>query len=185
MVGGEDNDLTGSSVLGYLRLRFKDESGRPLAGVEVRVVCGGVVIYATPRYGGTNPTTDSEGYTPWIIVPIGTFRGTTLETNIITVTAYHEGTEITETIETSLETDTINKEIVIPPPPESGSGSLLFAYYLFQLYSSSNSGVVVVGVGVGALAAAATLAVLLYRRRRRREGRLHGPDVCLAPTHPK
>lgn len=109
---GEGNDFTGSRVLAYLRVFVRGMMDVPLyqfyrefpvdfpaCGAEVEVVCGGVVVYATPRYGGVNATADSMGYTPWILVQLGAFEGTTFKSNPVTVKVYYEGVEQTKTRE--------------------------------------------------------------------------------------
>ncbi|MFB0563394.1 MAG: nitrous oxide reductase family maturation protein NosD [Candidatus Lokiarchaeia archaeon] len=71
------NDLTGSVVSNFLRIRVVDRGGVPVGGVDVRVASGGVDVYASAGYGGGNESTGVDGMTAWITVPYQRYTGVT------------------------------------------------------------------------------------------------------------
>ncbi|MEM3594814.1 MAG: NosD domain-containing protein [Candidatus Jordarchaeaceae archaeon] len=85
-----NNDFTGSVEANYLRVKVVKFLGYPISGADVKVETDGTVVYKTPHFSGTNSTTDSDGATPWIIVPYKTFTtNDTMTRNITTVTVWN------------------------------------------------------------------------------------------------
>ncbi|MEM3587030.1 MAG: NosD domain-containing protein [Candidatus Jordarchaeaceae archaeon] len=83
-----DNDFMGSLESYYLRVRVANAQGNPITCAHIKVETDGVILYATSYFGGTDSTTDSNGLTPWIIVPYGIFTTNdtmTYYNNIVTV----------------------------------------------------------------------------------------------------
>ncbi len=74
-VGCVGDDLSGSTVSNFLRIRVVDRGGVPVAGVDVRVASDGVDVYASPGYGGVNESTGVDGLTAWITVPYQRYTG--------------------------------------------------------------------------------------------------------------
>ncbi len=86
-----NNDFTSSVVANYLRIEVRDSTGSPILGVDVRVETDGTVIYATLWYGGSNLTTDQNGFTPWIAVPYMTFTtNDTMSDSATNAEVYHQ-----------------------------------------------------------------------------------------------
>jgi len=69
------NDLTGSIWMNYMRVQIKDDQGIPVPDAEVMIKTDGVVKYATPMFGGSDPLTNHNGLIPWLLVAYKT--GTT------------------------------------------------------------------------------------------------------------
>nr|MDO8081448.1 hypothetical protein [Candidatus Freyarchaeota archaeon] len=69
------NDLSGSVVSNFLRIRVVGLSGIGVSGVDVMVASGGVVVYASPGYGGGNASTGVDGCTGWFAVPYQRYSG--------------------------------------------------------------------------------------------------------------
>ncbi|MFB0560869.1 MAG: NosD domain-containing protein [Candidatus Lokiarchaeia archaeon] len=85
-----NNDFTGSVWLNYLRLNITDSLGLPIPGVDVMVETDGVQVYATPHFAGSDPRTDQNGLTSWIVVPYKIFTGNdTMTENTVTVTVWN------------------------------------------------------------------------------------------------
>nr|MDO8081490.1 NosD domain-containing protein [Candidatus Freyarchaeota archaeon] len=86
-----NNNFTGSIEINYLRVKITDASGLPISGAHVKVE-NDIVVYATSYFGGSDPTTDSNGLTPWIAVPYRTFTGPlTMTENTTLITANYYG----------------------------------------------------------------------------------------------
>lgn len=68
-----NNYFNTSVVANLLFVNVTESGGLPLPGAEVLVVNNGEQIYATPYFGGTNSTTDSDGLTAVITVPYKIF----------------------------------------------------------------------------------------------------------------
>nr|MDO8082925.1 right-handed parallel beta-helix repeat-containing protein [Candidatus Freyarchaeota archaeon] len=87
---GVGNDLTGSIVANYLRVRILDHNGNPIQGADVKIENNGYPIYASPGFGGSNSTTDQNGLIERIIVPHQTnINGSWMvDTTIVTVSFF-------------------------------------------------------------------------------------------------
>ncbi|MFB0560864.1 MAG: NosD domain-containing protein [Candidatus Lokiarchaeia archaeon] len=87
-----NNDFTGSVWVNHLCVKVTDLMGFPISGADIKVVTDGTLVYATPWFGGSDPTTDSNGLTLWITVNYRTGTGIdTMTENITTVTVYYQG----------------------------------------------------------------------------------------------
>ncbi|MFB0564014.1 MAG: nitrous oxide reductase family maturation protein NosD [Candidatus Lokiarchaeia archaeon] len=84
-----NNDFTGSVVANWLRVNVTDVLGLPISSAHVKVE-NVTVVYATSYFSGSDPTTGSNGLTPWFAVPYKTFTGpVTMTDNSTTITVWY------------------------------------------------------------------------------------------------
>jgi len=98
------NNLTGSVVVNYLRVRVISSYTFPISGMNVKVTVNGSTVYATPWYGGRNFTTDKEGFTDWIPIPYQVYSGEIPFENIVEVQVLFLGSRVVNMSKSHTET---------------------------------------------------------------------------------
>nr|MDO8081814.1 NosD domain-containing protein [Candidatus Freyarchaeota archaeon] len=89
---GLNNNLAGSVSANFLRVKALAFGGGAVQGAQVKVQVDGNTIYDSIGFGGSNPPTDQNGLTEWIVVPYKTYvSGTTAVENITNVTVSYGG----------------------------------------------------------------------------------------------
>lgn len=86
-----DNILT---VKNYLHVRVLDIVLAPLPNSDVEVLDNLAQVYATPGFGGGDPTTNSNGKVNWIVVTDRIYVGSMIATENITIGEVAEGARI-------------------------------------------------------------------------------------------
>lgn len=103
------NDLTGSFVVNYLRIRVISSSSFPVSGMNVKVTVNGSTVYSTPWYGGSNSTTDKEGFTDWIPIIYQVYSGEIPFENIVEVQVFLLGSKVVNMSKSHIETFSVQQ----------------------------------------------------------------------------
>ncbi|MFB0560736.1 MAG: nitrous oxide reductase family maturation protein NosD [Candidatus Lokiarchaeia archaeon] len=146
------NDLSGSVVSNFLRIRVVDSAGVGVGGVDVRVASGGVDVYASPGYGGGNESTGVDGLTAWITVPYQRYSGVTSSALVVEVWVMGYGHRVVD-MSTS-HTETFKETNLLP-----------LVFFAASQGSQGIPSVLIVGGLVGVALIGCVLAVYMLRRR--------------------
>ncbi len=148
------NDLTGSTVSNFLRIRVVDGDGVGVSGVDVRVASDGVDVYASAGYGGSNESTDVDGLTDWIPVPYRRYSGVVSSGLSVEVWVSGYGHRMVDMSTSHMETFT---ESLLP----------LLTAFLSVVQSTQDGGktIVIIAVLIGCALAGSALAVHILRRK--------------------
>lgn len=79
------------TVKNYLDVRVIDSTLAPLPNTDLEVLDNAVQVYATPLFGGGDPTTDVSGEVNWIVVTDRIYYGSPMATENITDAQVAEG----------------------------------------------------------------------------------------------
>jgi len=155
-----NNDLTGSSVVNYLRIRTMDMFGFSLSNVDVKVLVNGSTVYASPGYGGDNATTDEEGFTGWIPVTFQVFSGETLFDNVVEVWISGLGSRVVDMSNSHVEEF---KFITLSGNPVE---TALIYFILYSTQQSTQSIPVFIPVmGIAAISVVSVFAFYKWKKR--------------------
>ncbi|MBS7270518.1 MAG: right-handed parallel beta-helix repeat-containing protein [Candidatus Freyarchaeota archaeon] len=152
--GSVGNDLVGSVVANYLRVRVLGYDGVPLQDAHVKVEVDGNLVYATPGFGGSNSTTDVNGLIGLVPVAFQTYvSGGTMVENVTNVTVSFGGLHVTNSprvvnmSSTHVETfivDNVPPTVIIAAPATDASYNFGPILYITGYYNGTGSSVSII-----------------------------------------